>query len=32
VIVSLKREAPELRSYRISGGEIGEEPVELVGT
>ena len=30
VIVSLKREAPELRSYRIVDGEIGEEPIELV--
>lgn len=29
VIVSLKRDAPELRSYRIVGGEIAEEPVEL---
>ena len=30
VIVSLKRDAPELRSYRIVVGEITEEPVELV--
>ncbi len=30
VIVSLKRDAPELRSYRIVDGEITEEPVELV--
>ena len=30
VIVSLKRDAPELRSYRIVDGVIGEEPVELV--
>jgi proteasome lid subunit RPN8/RPN11 len=30
VIVSLKREAPELRSYRIVDGEITEEAVELV--
>lgn len=30
VIVSLKRDAPELRSYRIIDGEITEEPVELV--
>ncbi len=30
VIVSLKRETPELRSYRIVDGEITEEPVELV--
>ena len=29
VIVSLKRAAPELRSYRIADGEITEEPVEL---
>ena len=29
VIVSLKRDAPELRSYRIVDGEISEEPVEL---
>ena len=29
VIVSLKRDAPELRSYRIVDGEIAEEPVEL---
>lgn len=29
VIVSLKRDAPELRSYRIVGDEITEEPVEL---
>jgi proteasome lid subunit RPN8/RPN11 len=32
VIVSLKREAPELRSYRIVDGEISEEPVELPAT
>ena len=30
VIVSLKRDAPELRSYRIVDGEITEEPIELV--
>ncbi|MEO6651123.1 MAG: M67 family metallopeptidase [Ilumatobacteraceae bacterium] len=30
VIVSLKRKAPELRSYRIADGVIAEEPVELV--
>ena len=30
VIVGLKRDAPELRSYRIVDGEITEEPVELV--
>lgn len=29
VIVSLKREAPVLRSYRIVDGEISEEPVGL---
>jgi proteasome lid subunit RPN8/RPN11 len=29
VIVSLKRDAPELRSYRIVEGVIAEEPVEL---
>lgn len=29
VIVSLKRDAPELRSYRIVDGVITEEPVEL---
>ena len=30
VIVSLKRETPELRSYRIVDGEITEEPVVIV--
>lgn len=29
VIVSLKRDAPELRSYRIVNGQISEEPIEL---
>ena len=29
VIVSLKREAPETRSYRIVDGEITEEPVAV---
>ena len=29
VIVSLKRDAPELRSFRIVDGEIEEEPVEV---
>ena len=29
VIVSLKRDAPELRSYRIVDGVITEEPIEL---
>jgi proteasome lid subunit RPN8/RPN11 len=31
VIVSLRDEAPMLRSYRIVGGEIGEEVVALDG-
>jgi proteasome lid subunit RPN8/RPN11 len=30
VIVSLKRDAPELRSYRIVDGEITEESIELL--
>ena len=30
VIVGLKRDAPELRSYRIVDGAVTEEPVELV--
>jgi [CysO sulfur-carrier protein]-S-L-cysteine hydrolase len=30
VIVSLKRDAPETRSYRIAGGAIAEEPVTVV--
>lgn len=30
VIVSLKRDAPELRSYRIVDAQITEEPVALV--
>jgi proteasome lid subunit RPN8/RPN11 len=30
VIVSLKREAPEIRSYRIVDGVISEEPVAIV--
>ena len=29
VIVSLKRDAPELRSYRITDGQVTEEPIEL---
>jgi proteasome lid subunit RPN8/RPN11 len=29
VIVSLKRELPETRSYRIVDGEISEEPIEV---
>ncbi len=29
VIVSLKRDAPELRSYRIVDGEVTEESIEL---
>ena len=31
VIVSLKREAPEIRNYRIVGGDIAEEPVAVSG-
>jgi proteasome lid subunit RPN8/RPN11 len=30
VILSLKREAPVLRSYAIVDGEVAEEPVELL--
>jgi proteasome lid subunit RPN8/RPN11 len=30
VIVSLKREAPVLRSYRIEDGAVSEEPVTLL--
>jgi len=30
VIVSLKREAPVLRSYRIIDGQVAEEPIELL--
>ena len=30
VIVSLKRDTPELRSYRIVDGDVTEEPVELI--
>lgn len=30
VIISLKRDAPEVRSYRIVAGSITEEPVQLV--
>lgn len=30
VIVSLKREAPEVRSYRIVDGEIVDEPLAIV--
>ncbi len=30
VIVSLAREAPVLRSYRIDGGDVSEEPVGLL--
>jgi proteasome lid subunit RPN8/RPN11 len=29
VIVSLKRDLPELRSYRIVDGQINEEPIEF---
>ncbi len=28
VIVSLKRDSPEVRSYRIDGGRVTEEPIE----
>ncbi len=31
VIVSLRQEAPVLRSYRITEGTIAEEPVAIVG-
>jgi [CysO sulfur-carrier protein]-S-L-cysteine hydrolase len=31
VIVSMRDDVPSLRSYRIIGGEIAEEPVELTG-
>ena len=31
VIVSMRDDIPSLRSYRIIGGEIHEEPVELIG-
>jgi proteasome lid subunit RPN8/RPN11 len=30
VIVSLKREAPEVRSYRIADGNIIEEPISVI--
>ena len=30
VIVSMRDDVPSLRSYRIVGGEITEEPVELI--
>ena len=30
VIVSLKRESPEMRSYRMADGEITEEPISVV--
>jgi len=30
VIVSLKREAPEARSYRIVDGQITEEPISII--
>ena len=32
VIVSLKREVPEVRSYRIVDGEIREEPLQVATT
>lgn len=31
IIVGLRREVPEVRSYRIVGGAITEEPIELIG-
>ena len=31
IIVSLRQDAPVLRSYRIKGGEITEEAVSIVG-
>jgi proteasome lid subunit RPN8/RPN11 len=30
VIVSLKRDAPEVRAYHLVDGDIAEEPIELV--
>jgi hypothetical protein len=30
VIVSLKRESPEIRSYRIVGGAVSEEQLAVV--
>jgi proteasome lid subunit RPN8/RPN11 len=30
VIVSLKRDAPEARSYRIVGGEISDLPIAII--
>ena len=30
VIISLKRDAPEVRSYRIADGEIHSEPVAVI--
>ena len=30
VIISLKREAPEVRSYRIVDGQITEEPIAII--
>ena len=30
VIISLKREAPEARSYQIVDGQITEEPIAIV--
>ena len=30
VIISLKREVPEVRSYRIVGSEVTEEPIEII--
>jgi hypothetical protein len=31
VIVSLRDDDPMLRSWRITGGEVAEEPVVVVG-
>lgn len=31
IIVGLRREVPEIRSYRIVDGAITEEPIELIG-
>lgn len=30
VIISLKREGPEVRSYRIVNGEIASEPISII--
>jgi [CysO sulfur-carrier protein]-S-L-cysteine hydrolase len=31
VIVSLRAEAPVVRSYRIVGGAVAEEPIAVLG-